>query len=224
MLLSQTARSSGARINTHLGSCRSAGQSPGRCAWFMAVGPLRLKSGASWRHCSLKAPSFLPASTCYCRTQLPETMRLRSSYPCWLSVRAAFSPETSLILYHVPPQNKAAGNASSLESHGLLYLSFSQDGLWWEKMDSGSLVGYMGCHLLSLFDLYKMKALVAQSCLTLCSPMDCSPPGSSVHGILQARESSYSLVQQIFPIQGFLHCKQILYSLSHQGSPQNSAT
>ena len=29
--------------------------------------------------------------------------------------------------------------------------------------------------------------LVAQSCLTLCSPMACSPPGSSVHGILQAR-------------------------------------
>ena len=28
---------------------------------------------------------------------------------------------------------------------------------------------------------------VSQSCLTLCDPMDCSPPGSSVHGILQAR-------------------------------------
>ena len=29
--------------------------------------------------------------------------------------------------------------------------------------------------------------LVAQSCLTLCDPMDCSPPGSSVHGTHQAR-------------------------------------
>ena len=29
--------------------------------------------------------------------------------------------------------------------------------------------------------------LVTQSCLTLCNPMDCGPPGSSVHGILQAR-------------------------------------
>ena len=29
--------------------------------------------------------------------------------------------------------------------------------------------------------------LVAQSCRTLCDPMDCSPPGSSLHGILQAR-------------------------------------
>ena len=29
--------------------------------------------------------------------------------------------------------------------------------------------------------------LVAESCLTLCNPKDCSPPGSSVYGILQAR-------------------------------------
>ena len=31
------------------------------------------------------------------------------------------------------------------------------------------------------------SALVTQSCLTLCDPTDCSPPGFSVHGILQAR-------------------------------------
>ena len=31
------------------------------------------------------------------------------------------------------------------------------------------------------------QVLVAQSCLTLCNPMYCSPPCSSVHGILQAR-------------------------------------
>ena len=33
----------------------------------------------------------------------------------------------------------------------------------------------------------KVKVLVAQSCLTLCDHMNCSPPGSSVHGIPQAR-------------------------------------
>ena len=33
----------------------------------------------------------------------------------------------------------------------------------------------------------KVKVLVTQSCLTLCNPMDSSQPGSSVHGILQAR-------------------------------------
>ena len=31
------------------------------------------------------------------------------------------------------------------------------------------------------------RSEVAQSCLTLCDPMDCSPPGSSVRGIVQAR-------------------------------------
>ena len=38
--------------------------------------------------------------------------------------------------------------------------------------------------------MYKDNLLSAksiQSCPTLCDPMDCSPPGSSVHGILQAR-------------------------------------
>ena len=34
---------------------------------------------------------------------------------------------------------------------------------------------------------YHQIVLVAQSCLTLCDPVDCSPPGSSVRGILQAR-------------------------------------
>ena len=33
----------------------------------------------------------------------------------------------------------------------------------------------------------KVKVLVTQSCPPLCDPMDCSPPGSSVNGILQAR-------------------------------------
>ena len=33
----------------------------------------------------------------------------------------------------------------------------------------------------------KSESEVAQSCLTLQDPMDCSPPGSSIHGIFQAR-------------------------------------
>ena len=38
-----------------------------------------------------------------------------------------------------------------------------------------------------LFCFIVLHVLVAQSCLTLCDPMDCSPPGSPVHGIFQAR-------------------------------------
>ena len=43
----------------------------------------------------------------------------------------------------------------------------------------------------------------AQLCLTLCDPTDCSPPGSSVHGILWARIlGCHALFQGIFPTQG----------------------
>ena len=43
----------------------------------------------------------------------------------------------------------------------------------------------VGCHF--LLQCMKVKSEVAQSCPTLSDPMDCSPPGSSVYGILQAR-------------------------------------
>ena len=38
-----------------------------------------------------------------------------------------------------------------------------------------------------MMQLVDLKSSVAQSCLTLCDSMDCSPPGSSVHRIFQAR-------------------------------------
>ena len=54
-----------------------------------------------------------------------------------------------------------------------------------------------------------MSAKPLQLCLTLCDPMDCSPPGSSVHGILQARileRVCHVLLQEIFPTQGLKPC------------------
>ena len=68
--------------------------------------------------------------------------------------------------------------------------------------------------------------LVTQSCPTLCNPMDCSPPGSSVHRDSPSKNTGvgcHALLQGIFPTQesnqGLLHCRQILYQLSYQGSP-----
>ena len=67
--------------------------------------------------------------------------------------------------------------------------------------------------------------LVAKLCPTLCNPVNCSPPGSSVHGILQVRILECVTIpfsRGTFPTQGsnlgLLNCKQILYHLSHQGS------
>ena len=45
----------------------------------------------------------------------------------------------------------------------------------------------VGCHFLLQCMNVKKESEVSQSCLTPSDPMDCSPPGSSVHGIFQAR-------------------------------------
>ena len=45
----------------------------------------------------------------------------------------------------------------------------------------------VGCHFLLQCMKAKSESEVAQSCLTRSDPMDCSPPGSSIHGIFQAR-------------------------------------
>ena len=59
----------------------------------------------------------------------------------------------------------------------------------------------------------KVKVLVTQSCLTLCHPIDYSLPGSSVHGILQARMLDHFLLQGMFSTQGsnpgLIHCRQL---------------
>ena len=45
----------------------------------------------------------------------------------------------------------------------------------------------VGCHFLLQCMKVKTESEVVQSCLTLSDPMDCSLPGSSIHGIFQAR-------------------------------------
>ena len=71
---------------------------------------------------------------------------------------------------------------------------------------------------------YVCGYLVAHLCPTLCDPMDCSPPGSSVHGDSPGKNTGvgcHALFLGIFPIQGsnpgLPHCRQILYHLSHRG-------
>ena len=63
---------------------------------------------------------------------------------------------------------------------------------------------------------------------SFCNPMSCSPPGTSVHGDSPGKNigvSCHTLLQGIFLTQGsnsgLLHCTQILYQLSYQGSQRN---
>ena len=73
-----------------------------------------------------------------------------------------------------------------------------------------------------LFILYPCAVcLVTQLCLTLCDAMDCSPPGSSVHGDSPGKNTGvdcHAFLQGIFPTQGSnpgLLCRWVLYKLSH---------
>ena len=69
-----------------------------------------------------------------------------------------------------------------------------------------------------------LLCFVAQSCPILCDPVDCSPPGSSVHGDSSGKNAGVgglALLPGIFPTQGWNpglpHCRQILYQLTHKG-------
>ena len=80
-----------------------------------------------------------------------------------------------------------------------------------------NLVEVMGWQSSSGYTLKSVNILVAQLCPTLCNPRDCSPPGSSVHGIFQAGIQKWIFSTQASTL-GLLHCRQILYYLSHQGN------
>ena len=75
---------------------------------------------------------------------------------------------------------------SCFSSHHLLLLAAKDDPFLWLSLlcclsntDFNSIIYF-------IFNTYRERE-VAQSCLALCDPTDCSPPGSSIHAILQAR-------------------------------------
>ena len=70
----------------------------------------------------------------------------------------------------------------------------------WDSPDKNTGVG---CHFLLQSMRVKSESEVAQSCLTLSDPMDCSLPGSSVHGIFQARVLEWGAMA--FSISCLLH-------------------
>ena len=100
----------------------------------------------------------------------------------------------------------------------------------------------VGCHFLLRCMKVKRESEVTQLCPTLSDPMDCSPPGSSVHGAFQARVLEWGAIAfsyvpgilqagrqewVVIPFfrgsshpsdktQSFLHCRWIPYCLRHQ--------
>ena len=79
----------------------------------------------------------------------------------------------------------------------------------------------VGCHFLLQCMKVKSESEVSQSCPTLSNPMDCSPPGSSVRGILQARVLEWGAI-------AFSYClplleKSLLWWLSIHVSERSKA-
>ena len=74
----------------------------------------------------------------------------------------------------------------------------------------------MGCHFLFQCMKVKSEREVAQSCPTLSDPMDCSLPGSSIHGIFQARVLEWSAIA--FSLQSLSHVQLFVtpWTASHQ--------
>ena len=79
-------------------------------------------------------------------------------------------------------------------------------------------------HNNSTCSTYCCCCLVAKTCPTVCDPTDCSPPGSSVHGISPGKKmgvACHFLLQGIFPVQGsnlgFLLCRWIYHWATWEG-------
>ena len=74
----------------------------------------------------------------------------------------------------------------------------------------------VGCHFLLQCMKVKSESEVAQSCPTLHDPMDCSPPGSSLHGIFQARVLEW--VDRLLSVKYFLLKQSLLQQHNSKAS------
>ena len=70
----------------------------------------------------------------------------------------------------------------------------------------------VGCHFILQCMKVESESEVTQSCLTLSDPMDCSPPGSSIHGIFQATVLEWGAIA--FSPHHSYYCLNISYVLT----------
>ena len=81
----------------------------------------------------------------------------------------------------------------------------------------------VGCHFLLQCMKVKSESEVAQSCSTLSDPMDCSPRGSSIHGIFQARVLEWGAIT-IYKINNSVQFSSVAQSCPTFCDPMNRST
>ena len=147
----------------------------------------------------------------------------------------------------IEPASRVSGGFSTPEPAGKLSISFLKYASTWIPNTSGPGISHKGLwsklntmqklilrmdrveNLIFQSDVDSYRfccCCVVQLCPTLCDPMNCSPPGSSVHGDSPGKNTTagcHAFLQGIFPTQGLNpglpHCRRILYQLSYPGSP-----
>ena len=105
----------------------------------------------------------------------------------------------------LPPQGGMGPNLSGKAPHGAEPRKAPRLPRPWDSPGKNTGVG---CHFLLQCMKVKSEREVAQSCPTHSNPMDYSPPGSSVHGILQARVLEWGAIAFSFKV----HLLILLYS------------
>ena len=93
---------------------------------------------------------------------------------------------TSLSLIH-QRENKQTNKKSAQISPYMKLTQTPGPNLWGQKPKGRKNSTFFKEGNSTFLEAWESESEVAQSCLTLCDPVDCSPPVSSVHGILQAR-------------------------------------
>ena len=135
-------------------------------------------------------------------------------------------PNPTIIVFQIQPSIENAFNKYFLDcEHEQIKLKISSFlwGHWMSQILGAQRSDKKAWGNLNCKNSMGGSGLVAKLFPTFETPMDCSPPGSPVHGILQAgilEWVSHFLLQRIFLTQGLnlglVHCRQILYQLSHQ--------
>ena len=174
-----------------------------------------------WQDVRLSAPSYH-----WCKWKswvFPELKPASESFSP--DHQAIFSLTSPFLIYHFEGEIKSSDLKTNLHAKKSWRINISIPELF-RSVSSRKSSQLFTTHPCCLFSSHfsaaiLWKVLVAKSCLT-CNPMDCSPPGSCVPGILQARilervailfcmGGSFQLREQT----RLLHCRQILYILSH---------